>query len=76
MRTHSPTVSYHDRVLIKHAGGRGAVTGTVILRWHVRRQGHVYTIVLDRPLPDGRCMIDAADHNLLILATKAEKGSR
>jgi hypothetical protein len=60
-----------------HASARAGVTGTVVLRWHgSRRHRHVYTIVLDRPLPDGRCMIDAADHNLLILATKAQKGSR
>ena len=79
VRAKVPTISYLERVMITNStpSGRAAVTGTVVFRWHgPPTQRPVYTIVLDRPLPDGRCMIDAAEHNLLILATKPEKGSR
>jgi hypothetical protein len=79
VRTKNPTISYLERVMITNCtpGGRAAMTGTVVFRWHgPPKEGAIYTVVLDRPLPDGRCMIDAAEHNLLILATTAEKGSR
>ena len=79
VRTIAPTITYREHVMIISCatGGGGTVTGTAVMRWHgPRGQEPIYTIVLDRPLPDGRCMIDAAEHHLLILATTAEKGSR
>lgn len=79
VRPQSPIINYLERVMITNCtrGGRAAVTGTVVFRWQgPPNQGATYTIVLDRPLPGGRCMIDAPEHNLLILATKPEKGSR
>ena len=79
MLPQSLIISYLERVMITKCtpGGQTAVTGTVVFRWHgPPKQGATYTIVLDRPLPGGRCMIDAPERNLLILATKPEKGSR
>jgi hypothetical protein len=79
VRTIAQTITYREHVMIISctANGGGAVTGTAVMRWQgPRSQGPIYTIVLDRPLPDGRCLIDAAEHHLLILATKPEKGSR
>jgi hypothetical protein len=48
--------------------GGSVITGTVIIRWNnPPRHLPIYTIILDTPLVDGRSMLDAAEHDLLVI---------
>jgi hypothetical protein len=72
MRSPPPAIRYLDRVLITQPAAYASpvITGTVVVRWNGPPDtGSIYTVVLDRPLMDGRCVIDAAEGHLLVLTT-------
>lgn len=65
------SVDYHDRVMVTCyiPNCDSVVTGVVVFRRHgPPTHGPIYTVVLDAPLIDGRCMVEAGECHLLVLA--------
>ena len=68
-----PTVPYGESVMIvrRQHSRKEVVTGsTIMCRPDPAARGVVYTIVLDAPLSDGRCMLDVRDKDLLHLVSR------
>jgi hypothetical protein len=68
-----PTVPYGGSVMIvrrQHSRDVVVTGSTIMCRPDPAARGVVYTIVLDAPLSDGRCMLDARDKNLVHLVSR------
>jgi hypothetical protein len=64
-----PEIGYQDRVLVtlRPASCSCLLVGAVVRRWRVSDDSYRYTVVLDSPAEDGRCMVDASGGQLLLL---------
>jgi len=64
-------IRYHERVLIaRHALAGPPLTGTAIARRATLRGDTIYTVVLDAPTTDGRCVLDAVGWQLVVLPVR------